>query len=113
MTAAPSWTSGVATDAGSNAKAIASWVVIPAGHGNFDTSVYIIWVVAVILIRSVSGWWRTVALIPTLYLTAVVWENLLAPNPAVTALILFGAMLVVLMTTRPQGLLGTPRVEVV
>jgi len=42
----------------------------------------------------------------------VVWENVLAPNPATTALILFGAMLVVLMTTRPQGLLGTPRVEV-
>jgi hypothetical protein len=83
------------------------------GHGNFDTLAYIAMVVALIAVRNLSGWWRTVALIPTLYLTAVVWENLLAPNAAVTALILFGAMLVILMTSRPQGLLGTPRVEVV
>lgn len=113
--AAPSWTSGVAVDAGSasTAKDIAGWVVIPVNHGNFDTLAYIAMVVALISVRNLSGWWRTVALIPTLYLTAVVWENLLAPNPAVTALILFGAMLVILMTSRPQGLLGKLRVEVV
>ena len=113
-TAAPSWTAGAAADAGSGStgKAIASWVLITQGHGNFDTYVYIALVVALIVVRSVSGWWRAVALIPTLYLIPVVWENVLAPNPATTALILFGAMLVVLMTTRPQGLLGTPRVEV-
>jgi ABC-type branched-subunit amino acid transport system permease subunit len=63
--------------------------------------------------RSLSGWWRLAALVPTLYLTAVVWEDVLVPNPAVTALILFGAMLIALMTLRPQGLLGTARVEVV
>jgi ABC-type branched-subunit amino acid transport system permease subunit len=53
------------------------------------------------------------ALVPTLYLTAMVWENILALNPSVTALILFGAMLIALMTVRPQGLLGTARVEIV
>jgi ABC-type branched-subunit amino acid transport system permease subunit len=31
----------------------------------------------------------------------------------VTALILFGAMLIALMTVRPQGLLGQARVEIV
>jgi branched-chain amino acid transport system permease protein len=114
-TAVPSWTSGVAIDAGSASagKAIASWVVIPVGHGNFSTNIYIALVALVIGMRSLSGWWRTVALIPTLYLSAVAWENLLAPNPAVTALILFGGMLVALMTARPQGLLGQARVEIV
>ena len=63
--------------------------------------------------RSESGWWRTVALIPTLYMAAVVWENVLSPNPAVTAEILFGVLLIVIMTVRPQGLLGTARVEIV
>jgi ABC-type branched-subunit amino acid transport system permease subunit len=43
----------------------------------------------------------------------MVWENILARNPSVTALILFGAMLIALMTVRPQGLLGTTRVEIV
>ena len=59
------------------------------------------------MVRSVSGWWRTSLLIPTLYMTAVVWENVLAPNPAVTAEILFGVLLIVIMTVRPQGLIGT------
>jgi ABC-type branched-subunit amino acid transport system permease subunit len=112
--AAPSvWTAGAAVDAGSTGKAISDWVVIPQGHAGFQTWAYIGLVFAIVGVRSLSGWWRTLALIPTLYLTAVVWENVLAPNPSVTAQILFGAMLVVLMTVRPQGLLGSARVEIV
>ena len=114
--AAPaSWTAGHAVDAGSpdRAKAIADWVIIPVGHSSFNSYVYVGLVFAIVGLRALKGWWRTLALIPTLYLTAVVWENVLAPNPAVTALILFGAMLVALMTVRPQGLLGTARVEIV
>jgi branched-chain amino acid transport system permease protein len=116
-TAAGSWTSGTASDTGATsvAKAIHDWVILPnpSLHGNFATISYILLVAAVCLVRSVSGWWRALALIPTLYLTAVVWENVLAPNPAVTAEILFGVLLIVIMTVRPQGLLGTARVEIV
>ena len=54
-----------------------------------------------------------VMLAPTLYLVAFVWENLLIDEPSVTRLILFGALLVALMIVRPQGLLGTSRVEIV
>jgi ABC-type branched-subunit amino acid transport system permease subunit len=61
----------------------------------------------------VRGWWRAAGLIPTLYLVTVVWENVLVEQPAVTRLILFGALLVALMQARPQGLLGTARVEIV
>ena len=113
--AAHSWTAGHASDAGSvsTAKAIAGWVIIPVGHGSFATYAYIGLVVLVCVVRSVGGWWRTVALIPTLYMTAVVWENVLSPSPAVTAEILFGVMLIALMTARPQGLVGTARVEIV
>lgn len=116
-TAAASWTSGTVADAGSAsvAKVTAHWVVIPnqALHGGFATYAYIGLVVLVCVVRSVTGWWRTLALVPTLYMTAVVWENILAPNPAVTAEILFGVLLIVIMTARPQGLIGTARVEVV
>jgi branched-chain amino acid transport system permease protein len=114
-TTAASWTAGNAADAGSAsmAKHIAGWVIIPVGHGNFDTIAYIVLVAAVCVVRSVSGWWRALALIPTLYMTAVVWENVLAPSPAVTAEILFGVLLIVIMTVRPQGLIGTARVEIV
>ena len=42
-------------------------------------------------------------LVPTLYLTAFVWENLLIQQPAVTRYVLFGALLIALMTIRPAG----------
>jgi ABC-type branched-subunit amino acid transport system permease subunit len=51
--------------------------------------------------------------VPTLYLTALVWENLLIQNPAVTRYVLFGALLIAVMTIRPQGLFGTAKVEIV
>jgi MFS family permease len=116
-TAAASWTSGAVSEAGSAsvAKGLHDWVVIPNAtlHGGFATYAYIGLVVLVCVVRSVSGWWRTLVLIPTLYMTAVVWENVLAPNPAVTAEILFGVLLIIIMTVRPQGLIGTARVEIV
>jgi ABC-type branched-subunit amino acid transport system permease subunit len=115
-TTAATWTSGKPLSAGSGsiAKGIRDWVVIPQpGHGNFATCLYIGLVLAIVLARSVNGWWRMLALVPALYLTAMVWENILAANPSVTALILFGSMLIALMTVRPQGLLGTARVEIV
>ena len=51
-------------------------------------------------------------LVPTLYLSAFVWENLLVQNPAVTRYVLFGALLIAVMTIRPQGLFGTAKVEI-
>ena len=59
------------------------------------------------------GWMQKVALVPTLYLAAFVWENRLVVEPSITRLILVGVILIVLMNARPQGLLGTSRVEIV
>jgi hypothetical protein len=100
-------------DAGSAGSGIEHWVVIPQGHPGFDTWAYIILVALIIATAQVRGWWRYGLLIPTLYWVAVVWENVLVEQPAVTALILFGALLIALMQARPQGLLGTARVEIV
>jgi branched-chain amino acid transport system permease protein len=110
-TAGSAWTSGK-TVAG--ADWISHWVVIPkVSHGNVNNILYIALVVAVVLVTMLKGWWRIIALGPTIYLAAVVWENVLTQNPGVTAFILFGAMLVGLMIKRPQGLLGTARVEII
>jgi branched-chain amino acid transport system permease protein len=108
-----SWTSGSALDAGSAATGIEHWVVIPEGHPGFATWAYIILVALIVLCSQLKGWWRTIALVPTLCWVAVVWENVLVQQPAVTALILFGVLLIALMQARPQGLLGTARVEIV
>jgi ABC-type branched-subunit amino acid transport system permease subunit len=109
--AGSAWTSGKTV---SGAGWLTHWVVIPrTSHGNVDNILYIGLVAAIVLVASVKGWWRIIALGPTIYLAAVVWENVLSENPGVTAFILFGAMLVGLMIKRPQGLLGTARVEIV
>ena len=61
----------------------------------------------------IKGRWRTLLLVPTLYLAACVWEGVLVAQPSITRQILIGAILIVMMNARPQGLLGSRRVEVV
>ena len=99
-----------------------SWVLLPANivtrdglpAGAFGRLAYLGFVAAVLALTLVrSSLWRSVALVPTLYLAACVWENLLLPQPAVARYILIGAMLVALMAARPQGLFGKQRVEIV
>jgi branched-chain amino acid transport system permease protein len=109
----PSWTSGAVVEGGRLAGVISDWVIIPAGHDRFADVAYIALVVLILTLTRVRGWWRTLLLIPTVYLSAVVWETSFVEQPAVARWILFGALLVFLMTVRPQGLLGTPRVEIV
>jgi ABC-type branched-subunit amino acid transport system permease subunit len=53
-------------------------------------------------------------MIPTIYVGAFAWENLLVENTVgATRFLLLGALLVVLMNARPQGLFGSARVEIV
>ena len=61
----------------------------------------------------VHGWTRLILLIPTLYLAAFVWENVLLAQPDATRYIVLGAILVVLMVLRPNGLFGERRVEII
>jgi branched-chain amino acid transport system permease protein len=110
---APSWAGGPVVEGGRLAEVIDDWVLIPEGHGRFGGVAYIALVVGALTITRLRGWWRTLVLVPTVYLAAVVWENSFVEQPAVARWILFGALLVALMTVRPQGLLGTPRVEVI
>ena len=61
----------------------------------------------------VKGRTRTLLLVPTLYLAACVWEGVLVQQPSITRQLLIGAILIVMMNARPEGLLGSRRVEVV
>jgi len=111
---APSWAGGRVVEGGRLAPTIKEWVVIPgSGHGRFGSFAYVALVVAILILTLVRGWLRTALLVPVVYLAAVVWENSFVEEPAVARWILFGALLMGLMILRPQGLLGTPRVEIV
>ena len=67
----------------------------------------------VVALGQLKGHWRTILMVPTLYLAACVWEARLVTVPAVTRLLLLGAILIVVMNARPAGLLGARRVEIV
>src|SRR5262249_54544306 len=112
------WTSGLPICPAENPQCghtwIAKWVVIPhVTHGTFNNYLYIGLGLAIFLGVSLRGSWRLATLPPILYLVVVVWENvlLLQGNLAATAGIVFGLLLIGLMTLRPQGLLGSTRVE--
>ena len=65
------------------------------------------------MLTLLHGWVRFMLLVPTLYLAAFVWENVLLPQPDTTRYIVLGAMLIALMIIRPNGLFGERRVEIV
>jgi branched-chain amino acid transport system permease protein len=110
---APSWAGGAVIEGGRLAGLVEDWVIIPPGHGRFGSAAYVALVVAILILTRLRGSLRTVALVPTIYLAAIVWENSFVEQPAVARWILFGSLLIALMSLRPQGLLGTPRVEIV
>jgi branched-chain amino acid transport system permease protein len=89
------------------------WVLIPSNPDGIAKLSYLLLVAGALALTLLHGWWRSVTFVPVLYLAAFVWENVLVVQPAVARYILIGAMLVALMASRPQGLFGTARVEIV
>ncbi len=93
-------------------RAVEHWVLLPANAhtlGNVGFVVLIFSLLGLTLVRNANL--RAALLVPVLYLAAFVWENRLIQEPTTTRLMLFGALLVLMMIARPQGLLGKPRVE--
>jgi branched-chain amino acid transport system permease protein len=90
------------------------WVIVPANPKNFGNVCFVVLVCALIaLVQLKDARRRTVMLVPVVYLAACVWESRLVVEPSITRQILIGAILIVMMNARPQGLLGQRRVEVV
>jgi ABC-type branched-subunit amino acid transport system permease subunit len=106
------WTSGDTTS-GLN-SALGNWVIIPDHLATWVGPVTYIGLICIALgLTLVKGWTRIIGLIPTLYLAAFVWENVLLAQPDATRYIVLGAMLIVLMVLRPNGLFGERRVEII
>jgi branched-subunit amino acid ABC-type transport system permease component len=93
--------------------ALHNWVVVPTNATTAGNIGFVALLCLCIALIQVKGRTRTILLVPTLYLAACVWEAVLAPQPSITRQILVGVILIVMMNARPQGLLGSKRVEVV
>jgi branched-chain amino acid transport system permease protein len=91
-----------------------AWLVFPVNATAVGNALFVV-VVGLLMVASRMRrlGLRFALLVPTLYMLAFVWETRLAAEPSITRLLFFGAILVLLMTYRPQGLFGRPRVEVV
>ena len=89
------------------------WAIVPSNPVLFGNICFVALLCMVIVLAQVHHRWRTILLIPTLYLAACTWEARLSQVPAITRLLLLGAILIVVMAWRPSGLLGSRRVEVV
>jgi branched-chain amino acid transport system permease protein len=89
------------------------WVIVPRDATSYGNVLYILLICLVFALVRVRERVLPFLLVPTLYIAACCWEARLVVNPSITAQILIGAILIATMTARPQGLLGTMRVEVV
>jgi branched-chain amino acid transport system permease protein len=98
---------------GALAHAVGSWILLPSHPTQIANVAYGLVIAAILVLTLLHGVWRTIAFVPAIYLAAFTWENLLVEQTAgATRFLLLGALLVVLMNVRPQGLFGTARVEI-
>ncbi|HEV8155893.1 MAG TPA: branched-chain amino acid ABC transporter permease [Gaiellales bacterium] len=88
------------------------WIIVPANPQTAGNVGFVVLVCLAIALVQVKGRWRTILLVPTIYLAAFVWETRLVVEPSITRQLMIGAILIVMMIARPQGLLGQRRVEV-
>ena len=89
------------------------WLIVPEHPKTFGNWAFVATVLGAMGLSTLRGRRRLLALVPVLYLAALAWENRLIDEPSITRQILLGALLIVMMTARPHGLLGSRRVEVV
>jgi ABC-type branched-subunit amino acid transport system permease subunit len=89
------------------------WVILPADPVTWNRIMFLVLIAGVLSLTVLRGWRRLVAFPPVLYLAVCMWESAMLPQPAIARYILIGAMLIGLMAARPQGLLGSQRVEIV
>jgi len=107
-----SWVAG--ENAGGFQGVVDHWVVAPATLARWIPPLTYIGVLCLLLLlTTLRGVLRLVVLVPTLYLGAFVWENVMLSKPEPARYIVLGLILIALMILRPNGLLGERRVEIV
>ncbi len=85
----------------------------PANGQTYGNVLFVLLICALVALVRLKGVVRLIAAVPTIYFAACCWEARLSVEPAITAEIMIGGILIVMMAARPQGLLGSRRVEVV
>jgi branched-chain amino acid transport system permease protein len=109
---ASDWVAG--EHAGGFSGFVDHWVVAPADPARWIAPTAYLGVIGMLLLCTIlTGTARLVALVPTLYLAAFTWENVMLSKPEPARYIVLGLILIALMIVRPNGLLGERRVEII
>ena len=100
------------------AEALRHWLVLPkhtyeVANYQIGNYAFVTLIGLALALTVVQGWRRYLLLVPTIWTASFVWETRLIEEAPTTRPLLLGVILIVLMATRPEGLFGTPRVEVV
>ncbi len=78
----------------------------------FGNTVFLATIVGGLALLTMPSKWRPLAGGVVAYVSMLAWENRLAEQGSITRQLLIGAVLVAIMASRPQGIFGTKRVEV-
>ena len=92
-------------------SAVRDYVIVPSQPATYGNILYVALICALVAIVRLQGPRRLLAVVPTVYIAACCWESRLIVNPAITTQIMVGAILIVTMAARPNGLLGKYRLE--
>ena len=103
---ARAWTDGPIS------KLLGSWLFVPVDQVLWGNLGFVALIVALAALTRVGPQARLWLLPIVAWLAIFTWFVRLAPVPSVTRQLLIGAMLIVLMVVRPQGLFGKRQVEV-
>jgi ABC-type branched-subunit amino acid transport system permease subunit len=106
-------TAGAPGSGGWIGSVVRHYVIVPSTPASYGNVLYLVLICAVIALVRIQGTRRLLVIVPTVYMAACCWEARLIVNPSITTQIMIGAILIVTMAARPNGLLGTRRVEVV
>jgi ABC-type branched-subunit amino acid transport system permease subunit len=106
-------TAGSAGSTGWIGSVVSHWVIVPSNAATYGNILFVVIICCVIALMRLRGVRRLALVAVTVYVGACCWESRLVVNPAITTQIMIGAILVVTMAVRPNGLLGKRRVEIV
>jgi hypothetical protein len=94
-------------------SAVRHWVIVPSNAASYGNVLFVALICALVAIVRLDGIRRLIVVVPTVFIAACCWEARLIVNPSITTQIMIGAVLIVTMAARPNGLLGSRRVELV
>jgi len=87
-------------------RALNWWMLFPREGRAVGNVAFVLALLLLLGVVRFKGRVRYALLVPALYTLAFVWETRLVEEPSVTRMLIFGALLVLMMNYRPQGLFG-------